>query len=281
MHLNKAYKNAIYTAVMVPFVEDVVKAHHGLADKINNTEFVHKIFDCEKIDLSETLQTLSGYHGIDLNNSRVSRQEVCLGLGNLLFDVVYRNPYADSYNRITRPLPRGEFPALMTSEGYNACHTGIVRNYWAEALEDSSNFAHTIDYDPDIPDELKANIKKAKNQKYDLKNMLNIPCIPALWEKAGARAEAAQVLKTIQTLRNMHNTMCEVLEATTYKKLLDTMPQLKSIIPAEIHAAAEAEKQRREERKTDKEKAPAPPKETPSFSAAAQALTIKRLQGQL
>ena len=281
MHLNKAYKNAIYTAVMVPFVEDVVKAHHGLADKINNTEFVHKIFDCEKIDLSETLQTLSGYHGIDLNNSRVSRQEVCLGLGNLLFDIVYRNPYADSYNRITRPLPRGEFPALMTSEGYNARHTGIVRNYWAETLEDSSTFAHTIDYDPDIPDELKANIKEAINQKYDLKNMLNIPCIPALWEKAGARAEAAQVLKTIQTLRNMHNTMCEVLEATTYKKLLDTMPQLKSIIPAEIHAAAEAEKQRREERKADKEKAPAPPKETPSFSAAAQALTIKRLQGQL
>ena len=282
MRLNQAHKNMIYAAVIAPFTEDVAKALHGLADKINGTDFVHKIFDHEKIDISETLLTLKDYHGIDINNSHICKQEICLGLGALLYDILYRNPYTYDYNRITRALPHGEFPALATSENRSAYHTGVVRNDWVEKLKDSRNFASTIECDPDIPDELKETVTGAKHSGHTFEGRLNIPCIPALWEKAGARAEATQVLKAIHTLRTMHSTMCTVLKATTYKKLIDTMPQLKSIIPAEIHAAAETEKQRREEeREARKEKAPAAPVEPPSFSAAAQALTIKRLQGQL
>ena len=282
MRLNQAHKNMIYAAVMTPFAEDVAKACRGLADKVNNTDFIHKIFDHEKIDISETLLTLKDYYGIDLNNSHICKQEICLGLGALLYDILYRNPYTHDYGRVTRPLPRGEFPTLATSENRSAYHTGIVRNDWVEKLKDSRNFASTIECDPDIPDELKETVTGTKYSGHTFEGRLNIPCIPALWEKAGARAEATQVLKAIHTLRTMHSTMCTVLGVTTYKKLIDTMPQLKSIIPAEIHAAAEDEKQRREEeRKARKEKAPTAPVEPPSFSAAAQALTIKRLQGQL
>ena len=282
MRLNITHKNMIYAAVMVPFAEDVAKACRELADKINNTDFVHKMFGHEKIDVSESLQTLKNYHGIDLNNAHICNQEVCLGIGRLLHDIIYRNPYTHDYGYVTNSLPRGDFPTLVTSEKRSAYHTGVVHKDWVEKLKDSHNFTSTIESDPDIPDELKANITDAKYSGYSFEGRLNIPCVPALWDKTGARAEAAQVLKAIHTLRTMHNTMCSILQATTYKKLIDTMPQLKSIIPAEIHAAAEDEKQRREEeRKARKNKAPAAPVEPPSFSAAAQALTIKRLQGQL
>lgn len=282
MRLNQAHKNMIYAAVIAPFAEDVAKACRDLGDKIGNTDFVHKMFDHEKIDITETFQTLKDYHGIDFNNSRICNQEICLGLGNLLYDIIYRNPYTHNCGRISNSLPRGGFPSLMTNEKRSAYHTGVVKNDWVEKLKDSRNFTSTIESDPDIPDELKANITDTKYSEYSFEGRLIIPCVPALWGKTGARAEAAQVLKAIHTLRTMHNTMCSILQTTTYKKLIDTMPQLKSIIPAEIHASAEAEKQRREEeRKARKEKAPAAPTEPPSFSAAAQALTIKRLQGQL
>ncbi len=282
MRLNQAHKNMIYAAVMTPFAEDVAKACRELADKINNTDFAHKIFDHEKIDVPEALQTLKNYHGIDLNNSHICKQEICLGLGALLYDILYCNPFTYGYGRVTNPLPRGESPTLVTSENRSAYHTGVVYKDWAEKLKDPHNFTNTIEGDPDIPDELKETVTGAKYSGHTFEGRLNIPCIPALWEKAGARAEATQVLKAIHTLRTMHSTMCTVLGVTTYKRLIDTMPQLKSIIPAEIHAAAETEKQRREEeRKARKEKAPAAPVEPPSFSAAAQALTIKRLQGQL
>lgn len=282
MRLNQAHKNMIYAAVITPFAEDVAKAYHALADKVNGTDFVHKMFDHEKIDISETLLTLKDYHGIDLNNSRICNQEICLGLGTLLYDILYHNPYTHDCGRISNSLPRGKFPTLLTSENRSAYHTGVIRNDWVEKLKDSHNFASTIEHDPNIPDELKETVTGTKYSGYAFEGHLNIPCIPALWEKTGARAEVTQVLKAIHTLRTMHNTMCTVLKATTYKKLIDTMPQLKSIIPAEIHAATETEKQRREEkRKARKEKAPTAPVEPPSFSAAAQALTIKRLQGQL
>lgn len=282
MRLNQTHKALIYAAVMAPFAEDVAKACHELADKINNTDFIHKMFDHEKIDITETLQTLKDYHGIDFNNSRIRNQEICLGLGRMLHDIIYRNPYAHNCGRITNSLPRGDFVTLATSEKRSAYHTGVVKNDWAEKLKDPRHFASTIESDPNIPDDLKEIITSTKYSGYTFEGRLNMPCIPALWEKTGAQAEITQVLKAIHTLRTMHSTMCTVLGVTTYKKLIDTMPQLKSIIPAEIHAAAETEKQRREEeRKAREEKAPAAPKETPNLSAAAQALTIKRLQGQL
>ena len=55
MRLNQEHKNMIYAAVITPFTEDVAKAYHALADKVNGTDFVHKMFDHEKIDISETL----------------------------------------------------------------------------------------------------------------------------------------------------------------------------------------------------------------------------------
>ncbi len=282
MRLNQTHKNMIYAAVIAPFAEDVAKACRDLGDKVNNTDFIHKMFDHEKIDVSDALQTLKDYHGIDLNNSRICNQEICLGLGNLLYDIIYRNPYTHDCGRISNSLPRGDSPSLMTSEKRSAYHTGVVKNDWVEKLKDSRNFASTIEHDPNIPDELKETVTGIKYSGYTFEGRLNIPCIPALWEKTGARAEVTHVLKAIHTLRTMHNTMCTVLGVTTYKKLIDTMPQLKSIIPAEIHAAAETEKQRREEeRKARKENTPTAAKETPNFSAAAQALTVKRLQGQL
>ena len=282
MRLNQTHKNMIYAAVIAPFAEDVKKAYHALADKINGTDFAHKMFDHEKIDISETLLTLKNYYGIGHNNSHICKQKICLGLGTLLYDILYRNPYTYDYGHAIHSLPRGDFPTLATSENRSAYHTGVVRSDWVEKLKDSRNFASTIEHDQNIPDELKEIVTGTKYSGYAFEGRLNIPCIPALWEKTGAHAEVTQVLKAIHTLRTMHNTMCTVLEATTYKKLIDTMPQLESIIPAEIHAAAETEKQRREEeRKARKEKAPAAPIEPPNFSAAAQALTIKRLQGQL
>lgn len=272
----------IYAAVIAPFAEDVGKACVALADKLNDTDFIHKMFDHEKIDITETLQTLKDYHGIDFNNSRICKQEICLGLGRMLHDIIYRNPYTHDYGRITNSLPRGDFVTLMTSERRSAHHTGVVKSDWVEKLKNARNFASTIESDPNIPDELKEIITGTGYSGYTFEGRINMPCIPALWEKTGAQAEVTQVLKAIHTLRTMHSTMCTVLKVTTYKKLIDTMPQLKSIIPAEIHAAAEEEKQRREEeRKARKEKAPAAPTEPPSFSAAAQALTIKRLQGQI
>ena len=84
MRLNQAHKNMIYAAVIAPFTEDVAKAYHALADKVNDTDFVHKMFNHEKIDISETLLTLKDYHGIDPNNSHICKQEICLGLGALL-----------------------------------------------------------------------------------------------------------------------------------------------------------------------------------------------------
>ena len=96
-----------------------------------------------------------------------------------------------------------------------------------------------------------------------------------LWEKIGAGDEAANIWTTLKVALNMHRTLKKVLRVTTYKKLLETMPQLKSIIPAYIHAEEEASKER-------KRVVSAPVvKEEIDVTSAAQALTIKRLQGQI
>ena len=292
MRLSNQHKRDIYAAVMEPFVRDIRVAYATLAHKVHETEFVHKLFDAEKPDIDQHLNELQNFYGVDMINHTAKRQEIFTYTGNIAREFLYSNDLIPQHHRMRSSLNDGPAQDLIYfdngleySKGANrsetgptqaAAHTGALLKEWCSHLRDPKNFEELIRMDTRIPDEFKQTLLEAPLQsRYYHGSALLIPCIPTLWEKTGAGDEAANIWTTLKVAINMHRTLSKVLQVTTYKKLLDTMPQLKSIIPAYIHAAEEASKERTRAAPTPIEK------ETIDVAGAAQALTIKRLQGQL
>lgn len=293
MRLTNQHKRDIYAAVMNPFVRDIRVAYATLAHKIHNTEFVHKFFDAEKPDIDQHLNEIQNFYGVDAVNYAAKRQFINVYTGKIAHEFLYRNDLIPQHHQIYSYITDGPAQNLIyfdngleyakglnrseTGPTQSAAHWGAVLKEWNEYLRDPNNFKSLIQMDTRIPEEFKKGLLEISLQRnYHHHNSgLYIPCIPMLWEKVGAGDEAAHIWTTLKVALNMHRTLAKVLRVTTYKKLLDTMPQLKSVIPAYIHAEEEASKER-------KRAAAAPVvKEEIDVTSAAQALTIKRLQGQI
>lgn len=291
MRLTNQHKRDIYAAVMDPFIRDIRVAYATLAHKVHNTDFVHKLFDAEKPDIDQYLSGIQNFHGADMMGHFAKRQDIRTYTGDLTREILYCNDLLPQHHPMRNYICNGPTQnltyfdnGLECSKGDNraatgptqaAAHTGALLKEWYEHLRDPKNFEKLIQIDTRIPKEFKETLLEVSLQAYCHGGGLYIPCIPMLWEKAGAGDEAANIWTTLKVALNMHRTLSKVLQVTTYKRLLENMPQLKSIIPAYIHAEEEASKER-------KRVAPTPTtKEEIDVASAAQALTIKRLQGQI
>ena len=291
MRLTNQHKRDIYAAVMNPFVRDIRVAYATLAHKVHNTTFVHKLFDAEKPDIDRHLKEIQDFHGVDTISHVAKRQEILTYTGNLAREFLSRNDLIPQHHQMGKYINDSVAQNLIYfdngleySKGVNradtgpiqaATHSGAILKEWYEYLRDPKNFEKLIQMDTRIPEEFKETLLEVNLQGHFRGNNLYIPCIPMLWEKADAGDEAANIWTALKVALNMHRTIYKVLQVTTYKKLLDTMPQLKTIIPAYIHAEEESSKER-------KRVSPVPvEKEEIDVTSAAQALTIKRLQGQI
>lgn len=291
MRLTNQHKRDIYAAVMNPFVRDIRVAYAALAHKIHSTEFIHKLFDAEKPDIDQHLDEIKNFYGVDAVNYAAKRQYIYTYTGNIAREFLYRNDLIPQHHQIYSYITDGPAQNLTyfdngleyakglnraeTGPTQSAAHWGPVLKEWHERLCDPNNFKNLIQMDTRIPEEFKEKLLGVSLQRNYHNSGLYIPCIPMLWEKIGAGDEAANIWTTLKIALNMHRTLEKVLRVTTYKKLLETMPQLKSVIPAYIHAEEEASKAR-------KRVVSAPVvKEEIDVTSAAQALTIKRLQGQI
>lgn len=291
MRLTNQHKRDIYAAVMEPFIRDIRVAYATLAHKVHETEFVHKFFDAEKPDIDRPLEKMQKFYGATTLSHTAKRQEIFVYTGNIAREFLYSNDllprycqqptntlcdgpaqnliYFDNGLECAKKVSRAETGPIQT-----AAHTGALLKEWPEHLCDPKNFEKLIQMDTRIPEEFKQKLLEASlNRCYN--NALFIPCIPTLWEKIGAGDEAANIWNTLKVALNMHRTLSKVLQATTYKKLLDTMPQLRSFIPAYIHAGEEASKKRTRATSTPTSQ------EVIDVTKAAHALVAKRLQGQL
>lgn len=291
MRLNNQHKRDIYAAVMNPFVRDIRVAYATLAHKVHNTDFVYKLFDAEKPDIDQHLNEIQAFYGVDTVSHIAKRQEILTYTGNIAREFLYSNDLIPQYHQMRNYICDGPAQNLIyfdngleyskgihraeTGPTQATAHTGALLKEWYDYLRDPKNFEKLIWMDTRIPEEFKEKLLKVSLQGHYRGSSLYIPCIPMLWEKIGAGDEAANIWTALKVALNMHRTIYKVLQVTTYKRLLETMPQLKSIIPAYIHAEEEASKER-------KRVASAPvEKEVIDVASAAQALTIKRLQGQI
>lgn len=291
MRLTNRHKRDIYAAVMGPFTRDIRVAYAALAHKVHNTDFVHKFFDAEKPDIDTHLKALQNLHGIDVVGPVVKRQDIYTYTGDLTRQFLYCNDLIPQQHQMRNYICDGPSQKLTyfdngfeyakgvnradTGPTQTAAHTGALLKEWYDYLRDPKNFEKLIRMDTRIPEEFKGTLLEVTLNGYYRDISLHIPCIPMLWEKAGAGDEAANIWTALKVALNMHQTLCKVLRVTTYKRLLETMPQLKSVIPAYIHAEEEASKER-------KHVASSPiTKEEIDVASAARALTIKRLQGQI
>lgn len=291
MRLTTQHKRDIYAAVMEPFVRDIRVAYAALAHKIHETDFIHKLFDAEKPDIDQHLKELQKFYGTEAISHAAKRQEIFTYTGNIAREFLYSNDLIPQHHHMRSSLSNGPAQNLIyfnngleyskgterseTGPTQAAAHTGALLKEWYSHLRDPKNFEELIRMDTHIPEEFKQNLLEASVNMHHHVSALFIPCIPTLWEKIGAGDEAANIWTTLKVALNMHRTLSKVLQVTTYKKLLGTMPQLRSIIPTYIHAAEEASKKRTHGTSTSVKK------ETIDVASAAQALTIKRLQGQL
>lgn len=291
MRLTNQHKRDIYAAVMDPFVRDIRVAYATLAHKVHNTDFVHKFFDAEKPDIDKYLKEIQSFHGVDMVGHVAKRQDIHTYTGDLAREFLYRNDLIPQYHQMHSYICDGASQnltyfdnGLEYAKGVNraatgptqaAAHTGALLKEWYEYLRDPKNFEKLIRMDTRIPEEFKETLLEVSLNGFYRGSSLHIPCIPMLWEKVGAGDEAANIWTALKVALNMHRTLYKVLQVTTYKRLLETMPQLRSIIPTYIHAEEEASKERKRVASTPIVK------EEIDVASAAQALTIKRLQGQI
>jgi hypothetical protein len=290
MRLTAQHKRDIYVTVMEPFVRDIRIAYATLAHKIHDTNFVHKFFDAEKPDIDQHIAKIQEFEGVDTLSHCVKHQDIAVYTGDITRIFMGAHDLLPQHHRMRNYISDNSTQSLTYFAGGLECakdsspagigatrsamHTGAVLKDWVAYLREPKNFERTIQMDARIPEEFKAKLLSVDLQRH-YRASVYIPCIPSLWEKVGAGDEAANIWTALKVALTMHQTLFKVLQATTYKKLLETMPQLKSIIPAYIHAAEASEKERK--------RVPSPPatKEDIDVTSAAQALTLKRLQGQI
>lgn len=291
MRLTNQHKRDIYAAVMDPFVRDIRIAYATLAHKVHETDFVYKLFDAEKPDIDKHLREIQKFHGVDMVGHITKRQDIHVYTGNIAHEFMYCNHLIPQHHQMDAYICDGPSQNLIyfdngleyakgvhraaTGPIRAAAHTGALLKDWYDRLRDPKKFEKLIQTDTRIPEEFKRTLLETTLQNYYHGSSLHIPCIPMLWDKAGAGGEAANIWTTLKVALNMHRTMHKVLQVTTYKRLLETMPQLKSVIPTYIHAEEEASKERKRVASTPIVK------EEIDVTSAAQALTIKRLQGQI
>lgn len=283
MRLTTQHKRDIYIAVLQPFYKDVMIALAIMAEELDGTEFVHSIFDEQPLDVDQQLNALAHINGMS-NPAGVHTQIInlhtCAILKELLASQFGRDLHsAGAHARLDSDTialykvkggPEAVRKHLFVlghyfCNGY-AMHQGVITKEWATALTEG-RFKQLAETDTDVPDNLRSAFATMP-PAYPNSTNIYIPTIPSIWEKFGKKELCINYLKAASMALHMHKAMELVLKAGTYKKLLTTMPTLRTIIPDYIHTAAGAE---------------APSKQADTLDVDMQvvtnALTTKRLQG--